>query len=52
MNRFTRRSEVHDTNTLYHKDLNVPICRLKAGQLFLPIEGLPAGTDFPKIFKK
>ena len=29
MNKFTRISEVHDRNTRYNKDLNLPRCRLK-----------------------
>ena len=30
MNKFTRRSEVHDRNTRYNKDLNLP--RWRTGQ--------------------
>ena len=29
MNKFTRRSEVHDRNTQNNKDLNLPRCRLR-----------------------
>ena len=52
MNKFTRRSEVHDRNTQNNKDLNLPRCRLKTGQRSFAYRGLPAGIDFPKILKK
>ena len=39
MNKFTRRSEVHDRNTRYNKDLNLPRCRLKTGQRSFPYRG-------------
>lgn len=52
MNKFTRRSEVHDRNTRYNKDLNLPRCRLKTGQRSYGYRWLPAGIDFPKILKK
>ena len=32
IDKFTRRSEVHDRNTMYNKDLNLPRGRLKTGQ--------------------
>ena len=32
MNKFTCRSEVHDRNTRYNKDLNLPRCRFKTEQ--------------------
>lgn len=44
INKFTRRLELHDRNTLR--------CRLKTGQRsFAYMEGLPAGTDFLKTLK-
>ena len=52
MNKFTRRSEVHDRSTRYNKDLNLPRCRLKPGQRSFAYRGLPAGIEFPKILKK
>ena len=32
VNKFTRRLELHDKNTRYDKDLNLPRCKLKTGQ--------------------
>ena len=50
LNKFTRRLEFHDENMRYNKDLNLLRCKLKTDPL--PIEGLPAGIDYPKTLKK
>ena len=52
MNKFTRRSEVHDRNTRYNKDLNLPRCRLKTGQRSFAYRGATCWNRLPKDLKE
>ena len=52
MNKFTRRSEVHDRNTRYNKNLNLPRCRLKTGQRSFAYGGAACRNRLPKDLKE
>ena len=52
INKFTRRSELHDRNTRYKKDLNVPRCRLKTGQQSFSYRGATCWNRLLKDFKE
>ena len=52
INKFTRRSEVHDRNMRYNKYLNLPRCRLKTGQRSFAYRGATCWNRLPKVLKK
>ena len=52
INKFTRRSELHDRNTRYNKDLNLPRCRLKTGQRSFAYRGATCWNRLPKDLKE
>ena len=52
MNKFTRRSEVHDRNTRYKKDLKLPRCRFKTGQRSFANRGPTCWNRLPKDLKE
>ena len=52
MDKFTRRSEVHDRNMRYNKDLNLPRCRLKTGQPSFAYRRATCWNRLPKDLKE
>ena len=50
--KFTRRQAHHDRNTRYKKDLNLPRCRLKAGQRPFAFRRVTYWNKLPKDIKK
>ena len=52
INKFTSRLELHDRNTRYNKDLNLPRCRLKTGQRSFAYRGAKCWNRLPKDLKE
>ena len=52
IDKFTRRSEVHDRNMRYNKDLNLPRCRLKTGQRSFAFRGATCWNGLSKDLKE
>ena len=52
MNKFTSRLELHDRDTRYNKDLNLPRCRLKTVQRSFAYRGAKCWNRLPKDLKE
>ena len=50
--KFTRRSSVHNRNTRYNKDLNLPKCRLTTGQRTFAFRGAKLYNELPRDIKE
>ena len=50
--KFSKRSTIHNRNTRYTSDLNLPKCRLAAGQRTFAFRGAKLYNNLPKDIKQ